>query len=65
MFASHFNRSINWLADLFDEPEPETAHRARDLALLILVSVGLATLLVTLTTFTALGLDALLQTSST
>ncbi|MGE8941422.1 hypothetical protein ACO2I3_05870 [Leptospira interrogans] len=63
MFMLNINRSINWLAALFDEHEPETAHRSRDLILLMLASVGLATVVVTLTTLTALGLDALLQSS--
>ncbi len=63
MFMLNINRSINWLAALFDEHEPETTHRSRDLILLMLASVGLATVVVTLTTLTALGLDALLQSS--
>ncbi len=65
MFAFKIHRSTGWLADLFDELEYETEkpYRSRHVLLLVLAGLGLAAVLVTLTTLTALGLDALLHAS--
>jgi hypothetical protein len=63
MFTRIISRSTDRLSALIDEPEygPERAYRLSDTILLIAASLGLATILVTLTTLTALGLDALLH----
>jgi len=65
MFTRIVHRSTGWLSELFDELEydPEGARRGRQVVLLVLAGLGLAAVLVTLTTLTALGLDALLHAS--
>ncbi len=65
MLMRIISRSTDRLAALVDEPEygPERAHRLSDAILLVATSLGLSAILVTFTTLTALGLDALLHAS--
>jgi hypothetical protein len=65
MFMRMINRSSQHLTALFDENEAELGREAglRDTLMLIVASLALAAVLVTLTTLTALGLDALLHAS--
>jgi len=65
MFTRIISRSNHWLTALFEEPDvgSKDADGIRDTILLVAAGLGLAAILVTLTTLTALGLDALLHAS--
>jgi transketolase C-terminal domain/subunit len=65
MFMRIISRSTDRLVAILDEPEygPGQAYRLGDTILLVAAGFALAAVLVTLTTLTALGLDALLHAS--